>query len=266
LGSLVQYRNDFRVTPPLAHIAASIDHQEIEQTGHPTIGAACHALGVLAPNAPLSHARLLCNAGPIEVSLESGTGVARAAIPHNIHVHTQHALTAESVLSDFQPGLQASDIVADGVAIVSPVKGMTFALIELSSLEALGRVRLSAQASQVVIQRDQDWDVGFTGSYFYFVETRGDDYHEPRKPWRIRSRMVEGSIEDPATGSAACALTGFLALREGTSADFEITQGVEMGRKSDIGVSVTLRDDGKGVERMELSGCSVPVMDGTLYL
>lgn len=181
-------------------------------------------------------------------------------------MHTQHALTAESVLSDLQPGLQASDIVADGVAIVSPVKGMTFALIEVSSLEALGRVRLGAQAPQEVVQRDQEWDVGFTGSYFYFVEAHGDDGGERRKPWEIRSRMVEGSIEDPATGSAACALTGFLAMRGRVSANFEITQGVEMGRKSDIGVSVTLSEDGKGVERMELSGCSVPVMEGTLYL
>jgi PhzF family phenazine biosynthesis protein len=183
-------------------------------------------------------------------------------------VHTQHALTAASVLSNLQPSVQASEIVADGVAVVSPVKGMTFLLVELSSLEALGRIRLGARAPQDVVQRDQDWDVGYTGSYFYFVETasRGDDGGEKRKSWKIRSRMVDGSMEDPATGSAACALSGFLALRERTSASFEITQGVEMGRESDIGVSVTLRGDGEGVERLELSGQSVPVMEGTLFV
>jgi PhzF family phenazine biosynthesis protein len=183
-------------------------------------------------------------------------------------VHTQHALTAESVLSALQPGLQASDIVADGIAVASPVKGLTFALIELASLQALGRVRLGARAPQEVVQRDQDWDAGFVGSLFYVVveAPRGDDGSGPEKVWKIRARMMEGSFEDPATGSAACALTGFLALRQRASADFEITQGVEMGRKSDIGVSVTLNEDGKGVERIELSGCSVPVMEGTLYL
>lgn len=43
---------------------------------------------------------------------------------------------------------------------------------------------------------------------------------------------------------------------------YEITQGVEMGRQSEIGMSVTLNDALNGVEKLELSGSSVQVMEG----
>jgi predicted PhzF superfamily epimerase YddE/YHI9 len=50
------------------------------------------------------------------------------------------------------------------------------------------------------------WCVGFTGTYWY-VELPRDD--AGRRIFRIR---MHGSREDPATGSAASALTGWLAL------------------------------------------------------
>lgn len=43
---------------------------------------------------------------------------------------------------------------------------------------------------------------------------------------------------------------------------YEITQGVEMERQSEIGMSVTLNDALDGVEKLELSGSSVKVMEG----
>jgi PhzF family phenazine biosynthesis protein len=79
----------------------------------------------------------------------------------------------------------------------------------------------------------------------------------------MRTRMIEGVMEDPATGSASCALSAFLSLksREKVVA-YELTQGVEMGRQSDIGIEVTLNDALDGVERLEMSGSSVKVMEG----
>ena len=44
--------------------------------------------------------------------------------------------------------------------------------------------------------------------------------------------------------------------------EYELTQGVEMGRQSDIGISVTLNDALDGVKRLEMSGSSVKVMEG----
>ena len=80
--------------------------------------------------------------------------------------------------------------------------------------------------------------------------------------------MIEpGCGEDPATGSAACTLASFLALQAGGSSrifDYSIEQGVEMGRRSVIGVKITLDATGKAVRKVVLSGSAVPVMQGTL--
>jgi len=44
---------------------------------------------------------------------------------------------------------------------------------------------------------------------------------------------------------------------------FNILQGVEMGRKSEIGVTVEIRKDGE-IEKIELGGAAVEVMEGSL--
>ena len=81
----------------------------------------------------------------------------------------------------------------------------------------------------------------------------------------LRTRMIEGPFEDPATGSAACALSAFLILKlKRYSMCFSITQGVEMGRKSDIEVYVMLNDVQDAVAEIELVGNAVKVMEGTI--
>jgi PhzF family phenazine biosynthesis protein len=78
-------------------------------------------------------------------------------------------------------------------------------------------------------------------------------------------------MEDPATGSVASALSAWLSLKGGErgktggSRRFEITQGVEMGRRSVIRVEVMV-GDGKRVEEVRLSGSAVLVMEGSLRI
>ena len=55
-----------------------------------------------------------------------------------------------------------------------------------------------------------------------------------------------------------------MKLKLGKTTKFEITQAVEMGRQSDIGVVITLKDSMDAVEAMELSGSSVKVMEGSV--
>ena len=78
--------------------------------------------------------------------------------------------------------------------------------------------------------------------------------------------MMEVSFEDPATGSAASALCSFLTLTEEKKGrKFEVTQGVEMGRKSVISVETTVKDeDVLKLEDVFLGGTAVVVMKGTL--
>ena len=82
--------------------------------------------------------------------------------------------------------------------------------------------------------------------------------------------MIDLEIgEDPATGSAACTLASYLALRAGGISNtyrYHIEQGVEIGRPSVIRVQVTLDGSGKVVKWVSLSGTSIPVTRGTLYV
>jgi PhzF family phenazine biosynthesis protein len=111
------------------------------------------------------------------------------------------------------------------------------------------------------VRLDRGWEVGFVAALFYVRV--GEEEVEGGMRVMMRTRMIEGVMEDPATGSASCALSAFLSLksREKVVA-YELTQGVEMGRQSDIGIEVTLNDALDGVERLEMSGSSVKVMEG----
>lgn len=85
-----------------------------------------------------------------------------------------------------------------------------------------------------------------------------------------------GSREDPATGSAASALTSYLSLQHtGTPGRYKyhITQGVEMGQQSEIAVEVSTRSSdastnksgaGMAIDEVLLGGSAVLNMQGTL--
>ncbi|KAK4613319.1 hypothetical protein CLAFUW4_09461 [Fulvia fulva] len=233
-----------------------LTNAEVPFAGHPTIGAVVYALGTLAGGA--SRGRLLANAGPIEVDFANG--VATASIPHNVHIHTQYRFTVDQV-HGLQPALKGPLRSEDAIAVVSPVKGMNFVTVELPDLESLAKVTSSAKPAPKLDEAD-GWNVGFSGSYFYVVAEPGLDTSHVK----LQARMIEGSFEDPATGSAACALACYLALKRAQhrTITFEITQGLEMGRKSEIGVTVTLMENLKSVEKVELSGSAVKVMEGQI--
>jgi trans-2,3-dihydro-3-hydroxyanthranilate isomerase len=80
-----------------------------------------------------------------------------------------------------------------------------------------------------------------------------------------RTRMFAGDIgvpEDPATGSAALALAPWLVAegRTATDLDFEVVQGVELGRPSTMSCRVEVVD-GRAV-RAHVGGRVVPVAHG----
>lgn len=82
----------------------------------------------------------------------------------------------------------------------------------------------------------------------------------------IRSRMfcMHASLcEDPATGSAAAALTGYLASLQPEALRYEIHQGIEMGRPS---VIYTTANGDMTPGFMTVGGQAIVVGKGTLYL
>ncbi|KAF2724372.1 Diaminopimelate epimerase-like protein [Polychaeton citri CBS 116435] len=230
---------------------------ELPFAGHPTIGAAVHALGhlLLASGGGPPRAvkgTFTCDAGPIEVDFDASTGVAQASIPHNVHLHAQ-PVTLDDVYA-LQPALRAAGVKPLAMRTVSPVRGMNFICVELPDLETLAKLGTTGVAT--LPRLDDEWDVGFSGSLFYVRTGEGEG--------AIRTRMIEGLLEDPATGSASCGLGALICLEAKVGGEFCITQGVEMGRRSDIGVKVTLSDDKASVSRIDLKGTAVHVMQGKL--
>jgi pre-mRNA-processing factor 19 len=98
------------------------------------------------------------------------------------------------------------------------------------------------------------------------------DAEDGSKNFELRTRMVELGFEDPATGSAASTLASYLAIREKAEkgAQFAITQGVEMGRRSEIAVDVVAKTEvGSGevqIKEVYLGGAAVVVMSGSILV
>lgn len=249
---------------------------ELPFAGHPTIGTACYVLNRLgAPAEMARNGTFITKAGPIKIEMvsskiEMGWGRVQADIPHDVHIH-RHTL---GNMQNPIPVLSKNQTLANAemaAPIVSIVKGMTFILVQLDSLEMLAQVEVVGNELSFpgLLDQGHGWDLGFVAKYYYVIEggqkiNRNEGEEDQMK--KIRTRMMESTMEDPATGSAACALGSYLALKEKRMTRFEITQGVEMGRKSVIGVEVVVDSEGRKVQSVRLSGSAVQVMEGTLRI
>ncbi|KAK2060084.1 phenazine biosynthesis-like protein [Colletotrichum caudatum] len=233
--------------------------EELPFAGHPTIGTAVFLK-------PQGVNKLVAKSGPIDIT-ETGADSVRAAIPHNTRLHQKR-------LRDLGPG-PYSDAVTElaeaeaDAPVFSIVKGMTFALIELPSLESLALAKMGPVEFHKQELVDEGWRDTFITRY-YFVRL-GAETVDGRTTQKIRTRMIEPGMEDPATGSAACALSGYLSLHvlSEESLSFEITQGVEIGRRSHIYVDVKVGKGPDGVRRLEtlhLGGKATRIMSGTIFL
>lgn len=224
--------------------------RELPFAGHPTVGVAWY-LG--------TSTTLLTRAGRIPTTIVTPSGAARLQIPVDYKAHKPGHALAATVARDLQPALNhPQDLVipADALPVVSIVKGMNFLVLELTSEDALARVGPFTPRIRFPPEYLGAWD-GFASLYAFWIvdEANGE----------VRSRMFDGTKEDPATGSAASALGSYLTLRKGVkTATWNITQGVEMGRRSQIQVSVVT--DGDKVESVSLQGHAIKVMEGTLEM
>ncbi|HVL56651.1 MAG TPA: PhzF family phenazine biosynthesis isomerase, partial [Burkholderiaceae bacterium] len=136
--------------------------------------------------------------------------------------------------------------------------GLPFLCVEVGNRAALARAWL----------RKERWDEisGRVGCGSVHVYTR--DGGGPQYAARCRMFMGTGTVrEDPATGSANCALAGLLATCEpqasGTFA-YRITQGVEMNRPSELFASVDKLDG--AVASVRIGGHCVNVAEGQILV
>ncbi|KAF4495778.1 phenazine biosynthesis [Fusarium agapanthi] len=217
---------------------------ELPFAGHPTISTAVFLQ-------PQGVKAMIAKAGRIDLEFENGS--ARALIPHDVRLHKGRVP---------KHGTQAS--WDDKLA-----QGMTFALVELPSLELLGAAKVGAMGDIDGNLQDDGWKHDFDSRRYYYTLLNGETSSDGKYVQSLRTRLVKGNMEDPATGSAACALSCYLALHNLTASSirFNITQGAEMGRESLIVVNVEVETGDAGerkVETVHLSGKAVEVMKGTV--
>jgi PhzF family phenazine biosynthesis protein len=234
---------------------------ELPFAGHPTIGTAVSLLHQGVDT-------LVTKAGPIPLR-RTGERFVHASIPHHVHVHAKkaRALAPSKLYSPdkLQPDADIRQRELDA-PVVSIVNGVAFLLIELQSLEQLAEVQLTGVEFPPEELLDDGWRAGLIARLYY---VRTDERDESGLPVQVlRTRMMEHSFEDPATGSAACCLSTYLSIegdRQTTpTRRYDITQGVEMGKESHIIVDVDIKD-GK-IDKVQLAGTAVQVMRGYVSL
>ncbi len=133
--------------------------------------------------------------------------------------------------------------------------GLEFVVAELADRSALERARPDEAALQRLVA------LGASTPDIHLYVADGE-----RTASTLRTRMFapfDGVTEDPATGSANCALAGLLASLDDTDGEqaWRIAQGVEMGRPSVLDARV--RRVGGEVAGVWIGGSSVLVSEGT---
>jgi len=131
---------------------------------------------------------------------------------------------------------------------------LTFVLVEPED-DALQAV--STTSGVAIAELDEGWNQSFVGTYFHVRLADSEN-----GTLNLRTRMIEGLLEDPATGSAASTVTGYLSLKQGKpnqTLKFAVKQGVEMGRRSNISVEVGMAET-HCIGSVNLFGRAVQVM------
>jgi len=199
---------------------------EVPFAGHPNIGTAfvLAASGALGAPEAASTVTFEEDAGLVPVSierLEGGRIRCELTAPQSLRVgETVSAAAVAAAVS-----LATGDVVTRAHAPLIASVGLPFVIAELADRGALQRARPSIAGVEGLLAQGVE-----TADLLVYVRS-ADDFD-------VRARMfspLDGIPEDPATGSANCALAGLLAhLDEAADGAFawRIAQGVEMGRPS----------------------------------
>ncbi|MGG5812287.1 PhzF family phenazine biosynthesis protein [Falsiroseomonas sp. CW058] len=218
---------------------------EVPFAGHPNVGAA-----VMLARRMGRRGRILLGqaAGLVVAELtETGGEVAGARITAPRPFARARTVPAQdaAACAALPAGAVAGEVVVGGC-------GLDFALAEVADAAVLARAVPDIPAFRARMP------LSVAAGLHLFTRLA---------PGRLRARMltpIDGIGEDPATGSANCALGGLLLEREGGEAlEIEVEQGVEMGRPSLL--HVTARRGADGI-RVTVGGGVVPVAAGRIWV
>ena len=232
--------------------------EELPFAGHPTVGTAfvLAALGEI----PLLGAET-------RIIFEEGVGPVPVMIRGSGTTPTFAQLTAAKLPEIGPPppgrtflaellGLDAADILGGMTAPQAVSCGLPFLFVPLRDRDAVRRARI----------RMDHWESTLKSYWAPQLMVFSRDPEQPGADVRARVFVPGLAVpEDPATGSAAVALGGYLAARESASdASFRwlVEQGVEMGRPSYLHVEVDKA--GGEVTAVRVGGECVLVSEGTI--
>jgi len=230
--------------------------REVPFAGHPNVGTAF----VLARMGELFGRRIGDSvlfqelAGVVPVSIQTELGVVMGATltaPEPLRLGEAFDVAAIAACLRLDP----VDLLLDHHAPREASVGLPFVMVELTDVEALARIRLDVEASCALLEKH-----AACGLHVYARVASATNA-------RLRARNFcpqLGAPEDAATGSANAALAGLLASLDPAidgQFHFEVTQGVEMGRPSQL--QLAARKAG-GVITAKVGGACVSVMHGVL--
>ncbi|HEY7635525.1 MAG TPA: PhzF family phenazine biosynthesis protein [Gemmatimonadales bacterium] len=229
--------------------------KELPFAGHPNVGtafvlASTGELGSIDSGASISFEE---KAGPVAITIQRRQGGAigcELLAPERLSLG--QSLTPAAVAAAVS--LPADAIVTTPHAPQVVSVGLPFVLAQLRDRAALERARPNVPALDPLMKQGAPPDI------LLYVHS-ADEFD-------VRARMfapMDGVPEDPATGSANCALAGLLAhnapARDGTF-HWRIAQGIEMGRPSLLEASADKRDG--AVVATRIGGTCVLVSEGRL--
>jgi phenazine biosynthesis protein PhzF family len=227
---------------------------EVPFAGHPNVGTAfvlatMGELGSLEQPARITFEE---KAGLVPITVERRDGHIRCELRAPERLTLGRSISPEILARAVS--LSPEDVVTRTHPPQAASVGLRFLFAELRDRAALERARVRLEGVEALVGD------GMTPDVHLYVRT-GDEFD-------IRARMfapLDGVPEDPATGSANCALGALLAGYDPApsgSFRWRIAQGVEMGRPSVLEVSAEKRD-GEVVEA-RVAGTSVLVSEGEI--
>jgi trans-2,3-dihydro-3-hydroxyanthranilate isomerase len=154
--------------------------------------------------------------------------------------------------------LDAADLLGGGHGAEGWSCGLPFLFVALKDRNPVGRMKIDPAAWDKAIA---DYPATGVFAFAFDPELDGSDLH---------ARMFApafGVAEDPATGSAAAALAGYLGARDDMAdgtLSFVIEQGFEMGRPSLV--EMELDKAGGAIAAVRVGGASVLVSEGEMEI
>ena len=225
---------------------------EMPFAGHPTVGT---AIAIAKARGLSGEITLELNAGlfPVRVEINDATSFAEFQNP-NLPAQIGEAPSADALEKAL--GLPPGALDRGNHAPRSVGAGVTF-LYACASLEHVRQARVDSSA-WAALALDK-----IVGVYLYAAS--GDS---PEAAYHARMFAPDaGVLEDPATGSAAAALPGQLALAGAAPNGenrWQIEQGYEMGRPSQI-YATAVAENGV-IQSVRIGGYAVPVQSGRIAI